>query len=174
MKTPYPKGLVISDADFAALKIDLDAFHGEWNYSIQRWLPVEVVSLFANRPALRLTASHPSADRECLQSATTTKVSFWPAAGPHDRRLLGSLSTRASQPSPRMDLHNGNGHEPATGTLRGRLVPTPRHVPPFLAHSVRDPWPPVVGVGCGRSFEAQQMISVTPVPKLDGVNQDGR
>jgi len=45
-----PKGLVISDADFAALKIDLDAFHGEWNYSIQRWLPVEVVSLFVNRP----------------------------------------------------------------------------------------------------------------------------
>ena len=31
----YPKGIVVSDADFAAIKLDLDAFHGEWNYSIQ-------------------------------------------------------------------------------------------------------------------------------------------
>ncbi|MGH8790738.1 MAG: ISAzo13 family transposase [Cupriavidus necator] len=31
---PYPKGLVVSDADFADIKLDLDAFHGEWNYSI--------------------------------------------------------------------------------------------------------------------------------------------
>ena len=31
----YPKGIVVSDADFATIKLDLDAFHGEWNYSIQ-------------------------------------------------------------------------------------------------------------------------------------------
>jgi len=31
---PYPKGVVVSDADFASIKLDLDAFHGEWNYSI--------------------------------------------------------------------------------------------------------------------------------------------
>ena len=31
----YPKGLVISDAEFAVIKIDLDKFHGEWNYSIR-------------------------------------------------------------------------------------------------------------------------------------------
>jgi hypothetical protein len=31
----YPKGLVISDADFATIKLQLDPFHGEWNYSIR-------------------------------------------------------------------------------------------------------------------------------------------
>jgi hypothetical protein len=31
----YPKGLVISDADFAKIKLELDPFHGEWNYSIR-------------------------------------------------------------------------------------------------------------------------------------------
>jgi len=30
----YPKGMVVSDADFAGIKLDLDAFHGECNYSI--------------------------------------------------------------------------------------------------------------------------------------------
>jgi Rhodopirellula transposase DDE domain len=30
----YPKGLVVSDADFAGIKLDPNAFHGEWNYSI--------------------------------------------------------------------------------------------------------------------------------------------
>ena len=31
----YPKGLVVSDADFSAIKIEPDKFHGEWNYSIR-------------------------------------------------------------------------------------------------------------------------------------------
>jgi hypothetical protein len=31
----YPKGLVISDADFATIKLEPDPFHGEWNYSIR-------------------------------------------------------------------------------------------------------------------------------------------
>jgi hypothetical protein len=31
----YPKGQVVSDADFSAIKIELDEFHGEWNYSIR-------------------------------------------------------------------------------------------------------------------------------------------
>ena len=31
----YPKGLVISDADFAKIKLEPDPFHGEWNYSIR-------------------------------------------------------------------------------------------------------------------------------------------
>ena len=31
----YPKGLVISDADFAKIKLELDPFHGEWNYSLR-------------------------------------------------------------------------------------------------------------------------------------------
>ena len=31
----YPKGLVISDADFATIKLELDAFRGEWNYSLR-------------------------------------------------------------------------------------------------------------------------------------------
>ena len=31
----YPKGLVVSDADFAAIKIDRNEFHGEWNYCIR-------------------------------------------------------------------------------------------------------------------------------------------
>ncbi len=31
----YPKGLVISDTDFAAIKLEPDPFRGEWNYSIR-------------------------------------------------------------------------------------------------------------------------------------------
>ena len=31
----YPKGLVVSDADFAAIKIDRNEFHGDWNYCIR-------------------------------------------------------------------------------------------------------------------------------------------
>ena len=31
----YPKGLVVSDADFAAIKIDRNDFHGDWNYCIR-------------------------------------------------------------------------------------------------------------------------------------------
>ena len=30
----YPKGVVVTDAEFAGIKLDLDTFHGEWNYSI--------------------------------------------------------------------------------------------------------------------------------------------
>lgn len=30
----YPKGLVVSDADFSTIAIEPDEFHGEWNYSI--------------------------------------------------------------------------------------------------------------------------------------------
>jgi len=31
----YPKGLVVSDEDFAAIKIDRNEFHGDWNYCIR-------------------------------------------------------------------------------------------------------------------------------------------
>jgi hypothetical protein len=31
----YPKGLVVSDADFSAIKIDRNEFHGDWNYCIR-------------------------------------------------------------------------------------------------------------------------------------------
>ena len=31
----YPKGLVVPDADFAAIKIDRNEFHGDWNYCIR-------------------------------------------------------------------------------------------------------------------------------------------
>ena len=31
----YPKGLVISDADFAKIKLEPEVFHGEWNYSLR-------------------------------------------------------------------------------------------------------------------------------------------
>ena len=31
----YPKGLVVSDDDFAAITIDRHAFHGDWNYCIR-------------------------------------------------------------------------------------------------------------------------------------------
>jgi hypothetical protein len=30
----YPKGLAVSDEDFAAIKIDRNEFHGDWNYCI--------------------------------------------------------------------------------------------------------------------------------------------
>lgn len=31
----YPKGLVVSDKDCAAIKIDRNAFHGDWNYCVR-------------------------------------------------------------------------------------------------------------------------------------------
>lgn len=31
----YPKGVVVSDEEFAAIKLDRDAFHGDWNYCIR-------------------------------------------------------------------------------------------------------------------------------------------
>jgi hypothetical protein len=31
----YPKGLAVSDAELAAIKIERDEFHGEWNYCIR-------------------------------------------------------------------------------------------------------------------------------------------
>ena len=32
--TPYPKGIKVTDAEFATIQIDRDNFHGEWNYVI--------------------------------------------------------------------------------------------------------------------------------------------
>ncbi len=32
--TPYPKGIKVTDAEFAAIQLDRDDFHGEWNYVI--------------------------------------------------------------------------------------------------------------------------------------------
>ncbi len=34
----YPKGQVVSDEDFAAIKIERNAFHGDWNYCIRSGL----------------------------------------------------------------------------------------------------------------------------------------
>jgi hypothetical protein len=31
----YPKGITVSDAEIAAINIELDPFHGEWNYTIK-------------------------------------------------------------------------------------------------------------------------------------------
>ena len=31
----FPKGLVATDDDFAAIKIELNDFHGNWNYRIR-------------------------------------------------------------------------------------------------------------------------------------------
>ncbi|EQD75100.1 rhodopirellula transposase [mine drainage metagenome] len=30
----YPKGIKVSDEEFAAIRLDRDSFHGEWNYTI--------------------------------------------------------------------------------------------------------------------------------------------
>ena len=30
----YPTGVVVSDTDFTAIKIDRNDFHGDWNYLI--------------------------------------------------------------------------------------------------------------------------------------------
>ena len=30
----YPKGVKVSDADYAAINLVRDDFHGEWNYSV--------------------------------------------------------------------------------------------------------------------------------------------
>ena len=32
--TPHPKGIKVTDAEFAAIQLDRDDFHGEWNYVI--------------------------------------------------------------------------------------------------------------------------------------------
>ena len=32
---PYPKGIKVTDEEFAAICISRDEFHGEWNYSIR-------------------------------------------------------------------------------------------------------------------------------------------
>ena len=32
--TPYPKGIKVTNAEFATIQIDRDNFHGEWNYVI--------------------------------------------------------------------------------------------------------------------------------------------
>jgi hypothetical protein len=34
-RNTYPKGIVVSDREMAALKITRDVFHGEWNYTMQ-------------------------------------------------------------------------------------------------------------------------------------------
>ena len=31
----YPKGVTVSDEEMAALNIERDAFHGEWNYTLK-------------------------------------------------------------------------------------------------------------------------------------------
>ena len=31
---PYPKGIKVSDDEFASIRLDRDDFHGEWNYTI--------------------------------------------------------------------------------------------------------------------------------------------
>ena len=31
----YPKGIVVSDADLATIRIEANAFHGDWNYRIR-------------------------------------------------------------------------------------------------------------------------------------------
>ena len=33
--TPYPLGVTMSDAEFAALPLEPATFHGEWNYTIR-------------------------------------------------------------------------------------------------------------------------------------------
>jgi hypothetical protein len=33
--TDYPKGIVVSEEDFTAIKIDRNEFHGDWNYTIR-------------------------------------------------------------------------------------------------------------------------------------------
>lgn len=34
-RTPYPQGVKISDAEMARLRLEPDAFHGEWNYTLR-------------------------------------------------------------------------------------------------------------------------------------------
>jgi Rhodopirellula transposase DDE domain len=31
----YPTGIAITDAELAALRLQKDAFHGEWNYTLR-------------------------------------------------------------------------------------------------------------------------------------------
>ena len=31
----YPKGVVVTDAELATVKIERDDFHGDWNYSLK-------------------------------------------------------------------------------------------------------------------------------------------
>ena len=45
---PYPKGVKVTKAEFAAIDLTSDAFHGEWNYTI-RPRPPEPKRLLAYR-----------------------------------------------------------------------------------------------------------------------------
>ena len=40
----YPKGLVVSDADFDSINLIRDELHGDWNYSIEPLNNVGIVS----------------------------------------------------------------------------------------------------------------------------------
>lgn len=40
----YPKGLSVSDEDLAAIKIERNEFHGEWNYCIRPGKLAQVIS----------------------------------------------------------------------------------------------------------------------------------
>ena len=40
----YPKGLAVSDADMAAINIERNEFHGDWNYCIRPGGLVQVIS----------------------------------------------------------------------------------------------------------------------------------
>ncbi|HET9642063.1 MAG TPA: ISAzo13 family transposase, partial [Burkholderiaceae bacterium] len=31
----YPKGVVVTDADLATVRIETDKFHGDWNYRVR-------------------------------------------------------------------------------------------------------------------------------------------
>jgi len=37
----YPKGITVSDQEMDALNISRDAFHGQWNYTLQPTKPLD-------------------------------------------------------------------------------------------------------------------------------------
>ena len=46
----YPSGIVVSDAEMAAINIERAEFHGDWNYTIWRIPTLQIARLFPGEP----------------------------------------------------------------------------------------------------------------------------
>ena len=66
----YPKGIKVTAAEMAALAIERDPFHGEWNYTISPHAPgtMSRSAYFAASPNLERSQSHP---------ASRARIDYW-------------------------------------------------------------------------------------------------
>src|SRR6195952_5640673 len=72
----YPKGIKVTDAEMAALAIERDAFHGEWNYTIAPNQQPPRSSYSASYPKRRWLST--SSTSTIAASSSTTSAPSWP------------------------------------------------------------------------------------------------